>query len=167
MSRRLSSGLERVRDRDVKPRSESLRPIPRVVFDTNAVVSALLFTSGRLAWLRQHWIEGGSVPLVSRATVAELARVLSYSKFRLSPESRIELLGDYLPFCETVEPEQRCPAVCRDANDQALLNLAQSGKADLLVTGDQELLVLAGQTGFLIETPESYRRRVFAGQQTP
>jgi putative PIN family toxin of toxin-antitoxin system len=132
----------------------------RVVFDTNTVVSALLFANGRLAWLRPHWREGGCVPLISRATAAELARVLGYPKFRLSPEDRLELLADYLPFCATVEPAQSCPSVCRDANDRPFLDLAQSGKADLLVTGDADPLSLAGQTEFLIETPEAYRSRV-------
>ena len=49
--------------------------------------------------------------------------------------------------------------MCRDANDQPFLDLAESGKADLLVSGDQDL-TMAGQTTFLIETPESYRRRI-------
>jgi predicted nucleic acid-binding protein len=39
------------------------------------------------------------------------------------------------------------------------LDLAHSGKADSLVSGDRDLLVLAGKTKFLIETPEEYRRR--------
>jgi predicted nucleic acid-binding protein len=43
--------------------------------------------------------------------------------------------------------------------DQLFLDLAQSGKADILVTGDDDLLALAGQTVFVIETPEEYRRR--------
>jgi predicted nucleic acid-binding protein len=69
-------------------------------------------------------------------------------------------LADYLPYCKTIEPEERCPFLCRDANDQPFLDLAQSGKADLLVTGDRDLLSLAGQTTFLIETPDAYRRRI-------
>jgi uncharacterized protein len=132
----------------------------RVAFDTNTVVSALMFANGRLAWLRQHWREGGCVPLISRATVAELTRVLAYPKFRLSLDDRLELLADYLPFCETIELVEQCPAVCRDKNDQPLLDLAESSKADLLVTGDDDLLALTGQTAFLIESPEDYRRRV-------
>jgi putative PIN family toxin of toxin-antitoxin system len=132
----------------------------RVVFDTNTVVSALLFAHGRLAWLRSHWQEGACVPLVSSETAAELMRVLSYPKFRLSMEDRLELLGDYLPFCETVELKERCPPICRDANDQKILDLAQGGGADVLVTGDEDLLMLAEQSSFLIENPEAYRRRV-------
>ena len=133
----------------------------RVVFDTTTVVSALLFRSGRLAWLRQHWREGGSLPLVSRTTVAELSRVLGYPKFALPPEDRHELLAEYLPYCNVIEPADRSPMLCRDASDQAFLDLAHSGRADVLVSGDQDLLTLAGQTPFLIETPEAYRRRVF------
>jgi len=134
--------------------------ILRVVFDTTAVVSALLFPSGRLAWLRQHWGEGRCVPLISRATAAELTRVLRYPKFGLSTDDARELLAYYLPYCEVIEAAEKCASVCQDANDQTFLDLAQSGKADLLVSGDQDLLALAGQTTFLIETPEAYRRRI-------
>lgn len=132
----------------------------RVVFDTTTVVSALLFRYGRLAWLREHWREAGCISLISRATATELTRVLCYPKFALSPEDRREVLAEYLPYCELIEPANRCALVCRDAKDQAFLDLAESGTADLLVSGDQDLLALAGQTAFLIETPEAYRRRM-------
>jgi putative PIN family toxin of toxin-antitoxin system len=136
----------------------------RVVFDTNVVVSSLLFPAGRLAWLRAHWREGGIVPLISPATARELTRVLSYSKFRLSQQYRIEALALYLPYCESLDPTEKCPIVCRDAKDQPLLDLAHCGRAELLVTGDEDLLALAGQTTFIIETPEAYRQRKFVEQ---
>lgn len=72
----------------------------------------------------------------------------------------MEALALYLPYCETVAATEICPVLCRDVKDQLFLDLAQSGKADLLVTDDDDLLALAGQTGFLIETPEAYRRRI-------
>jgi predicted nucleic acid-binding protein len=59
-----------------------------------------------------------------------------------------------------IEATERCASVCRDANDQPFLDLAESGRADLLISGDQDLLSLAGQTTFLIETPEGYRCRI-------
>ena len=135
----------------------------RVVFDTTTVVSALLFTSGRLAWLRNHWAEKGCTPLISHATAAELERVLRYPKFRLSSAERHELLGEYLPWCEVVEITNRCVSACRDEKDQPFLDLAQSGKAEFLVSGDRDLLALAGKTDFLIENPEAYRCRVCGG----
>ncbi|MFZ1085120.1 MAG: putative toxin-antitoxin system toxin component, PIN family [Terracidiphilus sp.] len=130
----------------------------RVVFDTNAVLSALAFTHGRLNWLVGHWQTGECVPLLSRVTAAELARILAYPKFRLTAIEQLEALSEYIPYCEEVEVGQSCPVICRDAKDQPLLDLAQSGKADVLVTGDEDLLSLAGQTSFLIETPVSYRQ---------
>jgi putative PIN family toxin of toxin-antitoxin system len=132
----------------------------RVVFDTTVVVSALLFEHGRLAWLRRHWREGGCVPLISRATASELTRVFAYPKFRLTAGDRRELLAEYLPYCETVDVTKKCALVCRDAKDQMFLDLAQSGKADFLITGDQDLLVLAGRTKFLIAPVEAYLRIV-------
>jgi uncharacterized protein len=134
---------------------------PRVVFDTTTVLSALLFSTGRLAWLRRHWRDGECVPLVSRETAGELTRVLQYPKFKLSPDDARELLADYLPHCEIVERLHACPCVCRDPNDQPFLDLAHSGKADVLVSGDDDLLALRQKTLFLIQKPEDYRLRFF------
>lgn len=131
---------------------------PRVVFDTNTAVSALLFAGGRLAWLRDHWRSGECVPLLSRVTTAELIRVLAYPKFNLSPQDGLELMGGYLPFCEIVDSVGACPQTCRDAKDQAFLDLAFSGNADVLVTGDSDLLALADRTRFAIESPVQYRQ---------
>ena len=58
---------------------------PRVALDTHCVVSALLFSRGRLAWLRRAWQSGRVVPLVSRGTAAELIRVLVYPKVDCPP----------------------------------------------------------------------------------
>jgi uncharacterized protein len=135
----------------------------RVVFDTSTVVPALLFANGRLAWLRSHWREGGCVPIISRVTAAELTRVLRYPKFGLSAEDCRELLADYLPYCEVIEANKRCAHLCRDKNDQPFLDLAESGKADFLVSGDKDLLSLAEKTSFVIETAEAYCRRVSGG----
>lgn len=134
----------------------------RVVFDTSTVVSALLFVNGRLTWLRQHWRESACVPLISRSTAEELTRVLSYPKFELDLGDARELLADYLPYCEVIERVRRCATECRDQTDQPFLDLAHSGKADVLVSGDRDLLALAGQAKFVIESPEAYRRRVLA-----
>jgi putative PIN family toxin of toxin-antitoxin system len=99
--------------------------------------------------------------LISRATAEELVQVLAYPKFRLSPSDGHELLAEFLPFCEEVNPHRRCAAICRDKRDQPFLDLAQSGRAEVLVSGDSDLLALAAQTSFAIETAEAYRARVF------
>ena len=132
----------------------------RVAFDTGTVVSALLFTHGRLAWLRAHWASGACTPLLSAATAAELTRVLAYPKFKLSADEQHELLGDYLPYAEVVARPRRCPILCRDPADRPFLDLAHGGGATVLVSGDADLLSLAGHTAFDIESPAAYRQRV-------
>ena len=59
----------------------------RAVLDTNVVVSALIFHSGALSWLRVAWRQGSIRPLVSRETTAELIRILAYPKFALNADN--------------------------------------------------------------------------------
>jgi putative PIN family toxin of toxin-antitoxin system len=132
----------------------------RVVFDTNIVLSAMLFRSGRLATLREHWHSGEVTPLASSATVAEFRRILAYAKFGLQDLYQLEALAYYISACTMLDPAVPCPLQCRDPKDQAFLDLAQSGRADIIVSGDGDLLALAGQTDFVIEKPEDYLRRV-------
>ena len=124
---------------------------PRVVFDTNVILSALVFGGPATRRLRELWQQGACTPLVSTATAGELVRVLAYPKFRLSPAEREELLADYLPYATVMMLPDPPPAVpdCRDRFDLPFLQLSAVGKA-MLVTGDRDLLVLAGKTAFPI-----------------
>ena len=137
----------------------------RPVLDTNVLLSALLFRSGALSWLRGAWRSGALRPLASRATTVELARVLAYPKFGLDAEEQRDLLDDYLPFCETVPVPDPPPAVpeCRDPFDRPFLELALAGRADALVTGDADLLALAGAFPVPILSPAAFRRRLSGG----
>lgn len=132
---------------------------PRVVLDTNVVLSALVFRSGAAGELRRAWQEETCTPLVSTATVQELIRVLAYPKFRLNTDDRHQLLADYLPWTRSVripQPPPALPADCRDPFDAPFLHLALAGKANALVTGDRDLLVLAGQMPMAIVTPAEF-----------
>ena len=117
----------------------------RVVLDTNVVLSALVFRGGAAGQVRLAWQRGLLLPLASATTVQELVRVLAYPKFRLSPAEQDELLADYLPYAETVRIPQPPPTVpeCRDALDLPFLHLAVAGSAQVLVSGDRDLLVIA------------------------
>ncbi len=69
-----------------------------------------------------------------------------------------ELLADYLPYCRSVRIPARLPKLpqCRDANDQMFIELAAIGKADFLVTGDKDLLVLAPMFSERLVTAEAF-----------
>ena len=115
-----------------------------MVFDTNVVVSALIF-GRRLAWLRGAWRSGRIRPVVCRETVHELLRVLAYPKFRLAPAERHILLEDYLPYAEVARLPEPLPTLrteCRDRDDAVFLQLALGAAVDLLVSGDADLAVL-------------------------
>jgi putative PIN family toxin of toxin-antitoxin system len=133
------------------------RPL-RAVLDTNTVLSALLFAAGRLAQIRRAWQAADFYPLVSRPTTEELIRTLAYPKFQLTDAGRDELLADYLPCCTVVKIPARPPAVphCRDPHDVPFLQLAVQGKADVLVTGDRDLLSLRGQMHCRIISPAEF-----------
>jgi putative PIN family toxin of toxin-antitoxin system len=131
----------------------------RAVFDTNVVLSALVF-GGRLSWLRRAWASADVTPIVCRETTAELLRVLTYPKFRLDAADRDALLADYLPFAE-IAHLPALPLACRDRDDAVFLHLAMASGADLLISGDKDLTVLAA--AYPVASPGSLRERLAAG----
>jgi putative PIN family toxin of toxin-antitoxin system len=114
----------------------------RVVIDTNCIISALIFSKQPLAWLRHSWQNGEITPLVSKETIEELLRVLTYPKFKLSLQEQELLLADFLPYTEIIKidvvPED-LPKI-RDEHDQIFLVLAVVSDADYLVSGDKDIL---------------------------
>ena len=127
---------------------------PRVVLDTNVLGSALVFRTGNPAALRVAWQAERIRPLASHETASELIRVLSYPKFQLTDIEREDLVADYLPWCEsiTVPADIVVPEV-RDLDDRMFLRLALVGRADALVTGDDDLISLAESFPIAIVTP--------------
>ncbi|MGZ8217432.1 putative toxin-antitoxin system toxin component, PIN family [Methylomagnum sp.] len=120
-------------------------PPPRLVIDTNLVLSALVFPGGRAGLLRHAWQKAWCRPLICQPTAAELIRVLAYPKFKLTATEQRELLADYLPYCETVTLPARLPDLgceCRDADDLPFPRLAIIGQADALLSGARDLLSL-------------------------
>ena len=147
----------------MKPRTGPAKAVlcpPRVVLDTNVVLSALVFSKGITASLRLAWAAGRFTPLASRETVQELVRVLAYPKFRLTAQEQHELLADYLPFAELVRIPARLPKVpaCRDPLDLPFLHLAAAGKADAIVSGDRDLLEVSGWSRCPVLTPSAFLR---------
>lgn len=133
----------------------------RVVLDTNVLVSALVFRRGPLTWLRDSWVASQIVPLTSVETVAEFRQVLSYPKFGLTDAERQAVLDRYLPWCETVSIIKHLEVPeCRDPGDRQFLELAMAGSADVIVTGDADLLALSPLFTVPIITPPELRNRL-------
>jgi putative PIN family toxin of toxin-antitoxin system len=141
-------------------------PAPRIVFDTNIVVSALVFAQR----LRAAWASRRAGPIACRETITELQRVLLYPKFRLTPADREILLGDYLPYIEIVRlpvPLAPLPLACRDRNDIVFIHLALAGGADFLVSGDKDIASLRATAPISILSPAELRPIVGPAHSTP
>ena len=145
----------------------------RVVLDTNVVLSALVFCGGQAGKLRRAWQARAFAPLVSAVTVQELLRVLAYPKFDLTRADQDELLADYLPYAQTVRMPQLLPPVpeCREPLDVPFLQLAVTGQAQRLVSGDKDLLAVAQAfhqaSGCRVTTLSALLSEIAAGEVAP
>ncbi len=139
---------------------------PRVVLDTNIVLSALIFSGETPRALRDAWRSGRCTPLLSAATAAELISALAYPKFKLADAEQEDLLADYLPFCTTIRMPAHSPVVpkCRDPFGRPFLELAIAGKAQFLVTGDNDLLSLAARFNCPIVNAADFQRSLSFGR---
>jgi putative PIN family toxin of toxin-antitoxin system len=118
--------------------SESVRH----VFDTNTLVSAALFAHSKPGQALRRALRRGRV-LLSSSTLAELAEVLQREKFAryVTAAEREEFLVALVNRVLFLEPTEEIRA-CRDAKDDKFLELAVSGRATYIVSGDDDLLVL-------------------------
>lgn len=117
-----------------------MRTVERVVVDTNVFVSRLLrFDSvpGRAAEKALH----SAVVLVSRSTMSELSEVLAQAKFDryVTIEQRLQFIRLIAQTAEFV-PVTHSIRECRDPKDDKFLEVALNGRADVIITGDEDLL---------------------------
>ncbi|HEX5421880.1 MAG TPA: putative toxin-antitoxin system toxin component, PIN family [Gammaproteobacteria bacterium] len=131
----------------------------RVVIDTNVLISGALFSTSTPALAVEKAIGTGQL-LASTATLRELIEKLLSAKFDpyVSREKRDGLLLRLAPLIEIVEIVQIIYA-SRDPKDDKFLEVAVNGRADVLVTGDGDLLTLNPYREIAIITPADYLAR--------
>lgn len=128
----------------------------RVVFDTNALVSALLFEDSTPARAFFFAAAKGQI-LISAELINEIHSVIHRPKFDryINDSEREDFMlslvenGELVTVTETI-------TVCRDVKDNMILELAVSGKADAIVTGDGDLLDLNPFEGITILNPQTF-----------
>ena len=133
-----------------------MRRGPRWVIDTNVVVSAMLWqgTPGRVIELAgEHEVR----LFTSRALLDELAATLAKQKLGKYVAATGLSVGqmqiDYRRTTTLVSARQLERQVSRDADDDAVLACALAARADFVVSGDDDLLVLGSFQGIRIVTP--------------
>jgi uncharacterized protein len=131
----------------------------RCVIDTNVFVSAAVFSNSVPRQAVSKAVRGGLL-LFSEDSMDELKEVLFRSKFDryVSREDRILFLaqlgsvGEFVPIIQIVRQ-------CRDPKDEKFLEVALNGRADVIITGDADLLALHPWRDITILSPAKFLKR--------
>jgi putative PIN family toxin of toxin-antitoxin system len=128
----------------------------RVVMDTNVLISGLLSTTSTPAQAVEKAVTRAQL-VATLDTLRELIEKLHSSKFEsyVRRERRDALLERVVSLVEIIDVLQSIRA-SRDAKDDKFLEAAVNGRADVIVTGDKDLLDLNPFRGVAIVTPAEY-----------
>ena len=124
----------------------------RVVFDTNVLYAAFA-AKGFCEELIDE--AAGACELIWSDTLREEFESILARRHEIGPAARVALAA-YVDLCEFVEPKPLSERICRDADDDVVLATALAGKADVIVTGDDDLLVLKEFRGIRILSPRQF-----------
>jgi len=140
----------------------------RVVVDTNILVRALIKPHGTVGPVLLRLRHGEYTILYARSLLEELVDVLSRprirEKYHLSDQDIQTVVSLILLRGEAVPPNERITA-CRDPKDDKFLEVAVAGKADVIVSGDQDLLVLHPFAGIPIVPPATFLQMLGTGEE--
>jgi len=133
-----------------------MRTAERAVVDTNVLVSGLLRWSSIPGQTLAKVLDSG-ILLVSDATMSELADVLARPRLDpfVSSDDRKQFLLEVGCTAEFV-PIVQLVGECRDPNDDKFLEVALNGRADVIVTGDRDLLAMHPWRGVKIFSPGDF-----------
>ncbi|MFO1456521.1 MAG: putative toxin-antitoxin system toxin component, PIN family [Steroidobacteraceae bacterium] len=132
----------------------------RVALDTNVLVSAVA-TRGLCADVLQLVLAEHS-PVVGGTVLAELEKVLR-GKMRVPPKLVAEVVALLREECEVVKAAELLAVKIRDAADASVLAEAVAGRAEILITGDRDLLSITVELPLQILTPRDFWKLLRAG----
>lgn len=133
--------------------------VERVVVDTNVVVSALI-ADGTPQKIIQAWIVGEFLAIISKELRQEINTVLRRSKLAPFDKKRRILLGTLFNQALMVLPRKIQKTVFPDENDHFLYELAVTGEASAIVTGDKALLAIKRISSIEIPNPEQFWKKI-------
>ncbi len=127
----------------------------KVVLDTNIFISAFL-RGGKPRAVLERAIEGKDNLFISRPILAELAEVLTRPKFGLDGELVERFVREIEDIAEIMTIKERIHTLCRDVDDNAIVKCAVAASAEVVVTGDEDLLSLVAYRKIRIMTASGY-----------
>ncbi len=128
----------------------------KLILDTNTVLSAVFKPTNKQAQILSLWRSGGFDWVTCTQQLLEISDVLSRPKIiqRIVGGSATaqDLVAQMYAGCVMQALMPPFPSLCRDAKDDYLLALLQQSKANFLITGDNDLLVLNHQFSIFTTT---------------
>lgn len=122
---------------------------PRIVLDTNVLISAIVF-GGRPREVLEKMVSGTFTMAISAEMLDELQGVLGGRKFQFPLAIVRTIVGELLAVAELVRPTMRVEEIKTDPADDRILECALESKAACIVTGDRHLLDLSQFKGIPI-----------------
>ena len=117
----------------------------RAVIDTNIIIRALIKPQGTVGPILERLRDGAYIAVYSEPLLEEMLAKLALprisDKYHLAEEDIADLLALFTLRGELVKPE-RTVRICRDSDDDMVIEAALAGLAEWVVTGDDDLLVL-------------------------
>jgi putative PIN family toxin of toxin-antitoxin system len=135
----------------------------RAVVDTNILVRAVIKPLGSVGPVLRRLRDGAYVLLYSEPLLTELVDVLNRprirDKYSLTPDDIETVVALVLLRGEGIVPTRRID-ICRDPKDNMLLEAAADGNADVIVSGDKDLLDLEAFEEIPIIGPADFLARL-------
>lgn len=130
----------------------------KIILDSNVIISALV-TQGLSSRVLDLCIDK-HVIFTSSWILNEVTRILS-NKFKIESEKLIRIRNFIQSATFIIEPKGKKPTHCRDEDDNNILHLAKHVHADLIITGDGDLLILKTFEDIKIITPRQFMEHYF------
>ena len=129
----------------------------RVVFDTNIFISALVFPGSQAEKALFKILDGDDTLMISKPILDELLFTLA-RKFSRDPEALSHVAVMLTDMSEMVKPKSTVE-VFKDDPDNRVLECAEAGHAEAIVTGDKEMLLLNQYNGIPLISLRDYLAR--------
>jgi putative PIN family toxin of toxin-antitoxin system len=131
----------------------------KLVLDTNIFISSF-FWGGNPRKLMMRIIDGKDALFVSTEILHEVFSVMTRPKFNANRNQIIHFINSIEEISCHVTPHLTIQGVCRDSDDDKILECAVSGNVDFIISGDNDLLSLKEFQGIPIMTASEYIDKV-------
>ena len=131
----------------------------KAVIDTNILIRALIKPHGTVGPILQHLSRGDFVIVYSTPLLDELIAKLSLPRIRVKYHVELDQIEALVALIalrgERVTPNRKVK-VCRDPQDNVVIETALAGGAEYVVTGDEDLLILKKFEAVRFVTPRAF-----------